>query len=183
MVRIYACLTAVIIAALLKPSLASADGILEVRIKDHREAIGDFAKLTLTLDKIAISPKAGLKFWQTGWTNLDPVVAAIDLTQYTGKQSAQVFRGALPDGSFDGINIKLKQVAGTLKKNQRATKTKNLVSPVKLPFTIASGTDTLIILDFVVLDMSDHPPRGYELGIKGWELFSNGKLIDKIPPG
>jgi hypothetical protein len=34
-----------------------------------------------------------------------------------------------------------------------------------------------------VLDMSDHPPRSYELAINGYELYTNGKLIDKIPPG
>jgi hypothetical protein len=181
--KLFSLVIALIVVLPLSPPLAIADGILEIRLKDHREAIGDFAKLTLTLDKIAISPKPGLKFWQTGWQNLDPGVAAIDLTQYTGKQSAQIFRGPLPDGSFEGINVKLKQVTGTLKTNQRAAKTKNLVGPVKLPFAIVSGSATLIVLDFVVLDMSDHPPRAYELGIKGWELYTNGKLIDKIPPG
>ena len=40
-----------------------------------------------------------------------------------------------------------------------------------------------MIIDLTVLDMSDHPPRGYELAIQGYELFTNGKLIQKIPPG
>jgi hypothetical protein len=31
--------------------------------------------------------------------------------------------------------------------------------------------------------MSDHPPRGYELSIKGYELFVNGRSVDKVPPG
>jgi hypothetical protein len=43
--------------------------------------------------------------------------------------------------------------------------------------------ETLLVLDLVVTDFSDHPPRGYELGIKGYELFTNGKLIQKVPPG
>jgi hypothetical protein len=34
-----------------------------------------------------------------------------------------------------------------------------------------------------VMDMSDHPPRGYELQIKGYELYNNGKLLGKVPPG
>ena len=177
------CFFALIVALLLAPPLALADGTLEIRIKDHREAIGDFAKLMLTLDKIAISAKPGLKFWQSGWKNLDPLVDVIDLTRFTGKQSVQVFRGRLADGSFDGLQVKLQQVAGTLKKNQRAAKIKNAVGPIKLPFKIAPKDETLIVLDLVVLDMSDHPPQSYELGIKGWELFTNGKLIDKIPPG
>jgi len=172
-----------VLTFILFPVVARADGILEIRIKDHREAIGDFAKLILSLDKIAISPKAGLKFWQTGWKYLDPGIKTIDWTQYIDNKSAQIFRGTLPDGSFDGIEVKLKEVAGTLKKGAAAVKVKNLVSAVKLPFQIASNRSTLIVLDFVVLDMRDHPPQGYELGIKGWELFVDGKLIDKIPPG
>lgn len=41
----------------------------------------------------------------------------------------------------------------------------------------------MIVLDLMVLDMSDHPPQGYELGLNGYEVYSNGKLVDKIPPG
>ena len=33
-----------------------AQGVLEIRIKDHRDAIGDFAKLNINIDKILISP-------------------------------------------------------------------------------------------------------------------------------
>jgi hypothetical protein len=39
------------------------------------------------------------------------------------------------------------------------------------------------VLDLVALDMSDHPPAGYKLNLAGYELYTNGKLIYKIPPG
>ncbi|MEK7335087.1 MAG: cytochrome c oxidase assembly protein, partial [Candidatus Binatota bacterium] len=52
-----------------------------------------------------------------------------------------------------------------------------------LAFSVYQKGETLIILALVVTDMSDHPPRGYELHIKGYELFTDGKLVDKIPPG
>jgi hypothetical protein len=54
---------------------------------------------------------------------------------------------------------------------------------VKLSFTVPAKGETILIIDLTVIDMSDHPPRGYELGLKGYELFTNGKLIQKIPPG
>jgi hypothetical protein len=165
------------------PAIAQADGVLEVRIKDHREAIGDFSKLILNLEKIAISPQAGLKFWQSGWKDLEPANKTIDLTQYIGNKSAQIFRGTLPDGSFEGIEVKVQEISGTLKKGAKPAKVKNLAAAIKLPFHIAANRTTLIVLDFVVLDVSDHPPQGYELGIRGWELFMDGKLVDKIPPG
>lgn len=158
-------------------------GTLEIRIKDHREAIGDFSKLTLTIEQILVSPKAGIRFWQSGWKNLATAPRSIDLTKYVGKNSARVLRTTIDPGSFDAIHVKFGDVDGMLKKNQGNVKVKNLVGPVKVAFQVQPEGETLFILDVVVLDMSDHPPRAYELAIRGYELYTNDKLIDKIPPG
>jgi hypothetical protein len=162
---------------------STEQGIFEVRIKDHREAIGDFSHLNLKLDKIAISPRAGLAFWKTGWRELPPALATIDLTKYTGKESVAVFNGMINPGAFDAIELKLAGIEAVLKKNQRQIPVKNLLAPIKLSFAVEPKGKTVIILDLVILDMSDHPPRAYELAIKGYELYRNGKLVDKIPPG
>jgi Domain of unknown function (DUF4382) len=175
-----------ICAGLLAAPLAGAaenQGILEVRIKDHREAIGDFGKLTLTIGEILISPKPGLKFWQSSWKSLAAAPESIDLTQYVGKNSVGVFRGHIDPASFDAIHLKLKAVTGLLKKNQREAQIKNSVGPIKLPFEVRARGETKIVLDLVVMDMSDHPPRGYEISVQGYELYTNGKLMDRIPPG
>src|SRR6266850_7441087 len=66
-------------------AVGNDQGVLEIRLKDHREAIDDFAKLGITIDKILISPKPGLMFWQTGWKELTPSTATIDLTQTSTK--------------------------------------------------------------------------------------------------
>jgi Domain of unknown function (DUF4382) len=158
-------------------------GILEVQIKDHRDAIGDFAKLMIVIDKISLSPKRGLKFWQTGWQEFPVAKEPIDLCQYVSNKTAQVLRASLAAGSFDAFHLKLKSADGWLKKNQRQTAVKNTIGAFKLNYEIRPAITTLLILDLVVTDMSDHPPRGYELGLKGFELFVNGKLIEKIPPG
>jgi hypothetical protein len=158
-------------------------GVLEIRIKDHREAIGDFSRLILTVGQLSISPKAGLASWKVAWRVLPPSVQAIDLTKYTGKESISVFRGAVTAGAFDAVQVKLTGVEGVLKKNQRSAKVKNAVMPIQLSFSVKPKGETIIILDLVVLDLSDHPPRGYELGIKGYEVYTNGKLTVKIPPG
>jgi hypothetical protein len=169
-----------------RPQIAIAgqnQGFLEVRIKDHREAIGDFAKLMLKIDDILISPRPGLMFWQSGWKSLAVPSESIDLTKYVGKNSAPVFRGRMDAGSFEAIHLKLKEVNGVLKRNQQSAQLKNLVGPIKLPFEIRAQGETLIVLDLAVLDMSDHPPLAYELNVKGYELYTNGKLTDKVPPG
>jgi Domain of unknown function (DUF4382) len=164
---------------------AGNQGILEVRVKDHREAIGDFAKLILNVDEILVSPKPGLMFWQSGWKSLAVRPESIDLTKYVGKNSARLFRGSVDAGSFDAVHLKLKQVSGVLNhkdKDPRDAQIKNLVGPIKLPFEVRAQGETIIVLDLVVLDMSDHPPQGYQLGVQGYELFANGRLVDKIPP-
>jgi hypothetical protein len=157
-------------------------GIFEVRIKDHRDAIGDFSKLVITIDKISISPKPGLKFWQTGWKDFTASPEAIDLTQYIGKEAVRVLRASIDANSFDAFHLKIKAIEGLLKKNQRAARVKNNLGPVKLSFQVPVQGKTLLVLDLTVMDLSDHPPRGYELDIKGYELYTNGKLVDKIPP-
>jgi hypothetical protein len=159
------------------------EGQLEIKLKDHREAIGDFSSVRLKLDKISISPKPGLKFWQSGWKDLTPAVASFDLTKYIDHQALTVFKGSLAAGSFDAFHLKLAGVEGILKKNKTQPAIKNSVGAIKLPFSITPGATTLIVVDLEVLDVSDHPPLSYQLGIKGWELYSNGKLIEKIPPG
>jgi hypothetical protein len=158
-------------------------GILEIQIKDHRDAIGDFDKLIVTIDKIAVSPKPGLRIWQTGWKDLAVTSEPVDLTQYVGKKTAQVFRAPMDAGAFDAFNLKIKSTVGILKKAQRKAPVKNTIGPFKLAYEVRPNTLTLLVLDLVVSDMSDHPPRGYELSLRGYELFMNGKLVEKIPPG
>jgi hypothetical protein len=65
----------------------------------------------------------------------------------------------------------------------QTTKIKNLAGPVKPDFEVQALNDTLIVLDSVVLDMSDHPLRTYVFGIEVYEVYTNGKLVDKIPLG
>lgn len=158
-------------------------GVLEIQIKDHREAIGDFAKLIVIIDKVRISPEPRLLIRKVGWKDLTPSPAAVDLTQYVGKKTARIFRGEVEAGAFDALDLKVKSIDAQLKKNRRAAAVKNTLGPVKIPLQVPPRGETLLIIDLVVTDLSDHPPRGYELGINGYELYTNGKLIEKIPPG
>jgi hypothetical protein len=182
---------AVFFTALLSASAASAqprNGTLEVRVKDDREAIGDFAQVDVIVEMISISPKVGPFFWRMGWKDLKPSVDRIDLTKYSqqagsGARTVTVFTGGVAPGAFEAIHLKLKGAEGILKKDQSRPLIKNLVGPIGLPFTIKSKETTLIVLDLTLMDMSDHPPRGYELQLVGYELYNNGKLTDKIPPG
>ena len=177
-------LTLLLVHCLLTPASAAQreQGMLEIQIKDHRDAIGDFAKLNIIIEKLLISPKAGLKFWRTGWHELKATPDNIDLTQYVDKKTVRIYRGPIDAGSFDAFHLKIEKTEGLLKKNQRGAAVKNTVGPVKLVFNVTPQGDTLLIIDLAVTDFTDHPPRGYELGLTGYQLFTNGKLIEKIPP-
>lgn len=186
--RFFHCITAaalvitVCLSALPAFAVESNHGVLEIQIKDHRDAIGDFTRLNIVIDNLLISPKAGLKFWQLGWKELQTSVATVDLTQYVGKKTARVYRGEINSGSFDAFHLKIKNIEALLKKKRRSTPVKNTVGPVKINFQVPANGETLLVFDLVVTDFSDHPPRGYELAIKGYEIYTNGKLVEKIPP-
>lgn len=162
---------------------ASAQGTFEVRVKDHRDAIGDFAKLIVTIDKIALSPKVGFTPWKTSWKELAAQNPSVDLTQYVGKPTAQIFRASMEAEAFDAFHLKIKTIEPVLKKSKRATNVKNTIGPFKLAYAVRPNQETILIIDLTVIDMSDHPPRGYELSLKGYELLMNGKRIEKVPPG
>lgn len=157
--------------------------MLEIQVKDHRDAIGDFAELKIKIEKILLSPKPGLKFWQSGWKDLAVNPESIDLTQYVGGKGMSIYRSPIDAGGFDAFHLKIKTIEGLLKKNKRGAAVKNTVGPVQLSFDVTPKGATLLIIDLVVTDFSDHPPRGYELGLKGYELYIGGKLITKVPPG
>jgi hypothetical protein len=165
------------------PAARSEQGILEIQIKDHRDAIDDFARLNITIEKILISPKAGLGFWPRTWKDLGARSEAVDLTKYVGKKTARVFRSAIDAGSFDAFHLKLKGIEASFKKPQRAAAVKNTIAAVQAPFEVPARGETVLVIDLVVTDFSDHPPRGYELAIRGYEIYTNGKLRAKIPPG
>ncbi len=167
----------------LQAFLPSSKGTLEIRLKDHREAIGDFIKLEVSVKVVRLSPKTDRPGAKAEWTDLSPLVNKVDLTRYTGKDSAVIFNGKLAQGHFEAIHLSLNPVKGILKSNQKEVPIENRISPIKLPFSIRPRTETGIVLDLVVLDIRDHPPRGYELHIKGYELYTGGRLVDKIPPG
>ena len=157
------CLSFIAVLILLLPcvlttySLAaqSDSGTLEVRIKD-RDAIGDFNKFDVSIDKILVSPKPGLKIWKTGWNELAASGDAIDLTKYIEKASARVFRASIESGSFDAFHLKVKTIAGVLKKNHASLSIKNTIGPVKLSFNVPPQGETVLIIDLTVLDMSDN---------------------------
>jgi hypothetical protein len=157
-------------------SPAPGKGTLEIRVKDHRAAIDDFAKLEVPVESIRLKP------WGS-WIDLKPDLASFDLTAYKKGNSTTVFKGNIESGSFEGFHLQLGTITGTLKKGEAEAKVKNGVGPIQLSFSVEPNRLTLLIIDLEVLDLADHMGRGYELHINGYEYNKDGKLIDRVPPG
>ncbi len=156
-------------------SPAPGKGTLEIRVKDHRAAIDDFAKLEVPVESIRLKPLGS-------WIDLKPELASFDLTAYKKSNSATVFKGVIESGSFEGFHLQLGTITGTLKKGNAEANVKNGVGPIQLSFSVEPNKLTLLIIDLEVLDLTDHSGRGYELHINGYEYNKDGKLIDRVPP-
>jgi hypothetical protein len=174
---------AVLILGQLSTATAQSKGRLEVRITDHREAIHDFSRVEIEIESIRVKQAPGVKFWQAGWLVLTPQLRKLDLTQYTDNRSALVLDSDALSGRFEAFELKLSRVEGALKAGQKAPRITHALGPMALRFTVPRGVTTSIVLDLVVLDLRDHPPRGYELQLKGYEVRQGGKLVERVPPG
>ena len=151
-------------------------GLLEIRGKDHRAAIDDFAQLDVPVESIRLKPRGS-------WIDLNPAQARFDLTVYKKGNTVTLFKGEIESGSFEGFHLKLAKIGGMLKKGNGRVGVKNSVGPIQLSFVIEPNQPTLLIIDLEVVDMSDHVGSGYELHINGYQHFRDGKLIDRVPPG
>jgi hypothetical protein len=157
-------------------SRESIKGYLEIRVKDHRAAIEDFSKLEATIDAVRLKPSGS-------WIDFKPAVESFDLTAYTNGRFVAVLNEEIDGGPFEGVHLKLGKISGVLKKNGADVEVKNGVGAVQLPFSLDPKVSTVLVIDLKVLDLSDHPGRGYELHPNAFEIYKDGKLVDKIPPG
>lgn len=163
-----------VVAALLLSGCGASGtetGRLEVRVWDHRQAIDDFSELWLTFSAVAIH-RAGQPR-TSGWIELEPAVQKLDLTRYAGGQNELLAEATVETGTYNAVRVTLAQVSGTLANGQQVDVQANL-DPVALNFRIRSHQTTVLGLDLAVLDLSEHPGRGYELQLREGVLLQEG---------
>lgn len=141
---------------------ATATGVLEVRIHDHREAIEDFRSLVVTIPTVGIHPAGRPR--TGGWLSLPTDNVQVDLTRHTAERPATILRGTLEPGAYDGIRLDFGEIRAT-RRDGGTIPVLAASGPVAARFTATSGMVTTVTLDLRVIDLSDHPPKGYELHI------------------
>ena len=161
-----------------------SEGALEVRVKDHRNAIDDFRTLDLSFGALRLAPEPGMKSSDPGWLELAPLLDRMDLTRYKDDAAAAtVYRGRLRPRHFAAVDLQVTGVRGVLAKTGEPVPVRNGVRPIRLEFEVKPGRAAMVVLDLEVLDLSDHPGRGYELLVKGYEIYEDDRLLERVPPG
>jgi hypothetical protein len=143
-------------------------GSLEIRVYDHREAIGDFDELWLTISAVAIHPANQPR--TSGWIEFEPDVTELDLTRYIEGEQAIVLETAVETGLYNAVRLTVDRAAGPLKNGQQA-EVEIKLDPVALDFWIRQNHPVILGLDLIVLDLSDHPDQAYELQIRAGTLI------------
>ena len=142
---------------------APGRGQLEVRVKDHREAIADFRRLEFDISQIGI--QGALRPQASAWLLFSPSRRNVDLTQLVGGKYAVLLTEDAPAARYRWIRFDLEGVQGVLK-NGRRPHMKVFDDPVAYPFRIVSGKRTVLTIDLIVVDVSEHPGKDYELHIR-----------------
>ena len=145
-----------------QPGKDASAHTLEVRITDHRVAIGDFETLNVTLASIDLHPRGQPR--TTGWLNYVPQTIVLDLTQYLDGREATVLSAALPAGEYDAIRLVLTGAEGALKSGETAF-IDGFSQAAALRFTAPAGRTTIILLDLVVESADDHPGGDYSMNM------------------
>ncbi len=143
-------------------SAADSPTRIEVRITDHREAIGDFDHLDITIDRIGVHPASAAR--TDGWMDFEPDTAVVDLTQVLDGRAATVLEANLPAGEYDAVRLHVTSGAGDLKVGEAVT-VPGFEQAVRVPFAIRSNAVIGIVIDLVVESEDDHPGGGYEINI------------------
>ena len=141
----------------------SGGSVLEVRVTDHREAIEDFTSLEIVISKVSIHPTSAPRL--EGWIDLAAPREGIDITKHLQGPGALVLRTTVDADDYNALRLGIDQAIGRLK-NGKEVEVEFVKGAVFLPFTITSEDATVVTVDLVVNDLSDHPGKGYEMRIR-----------------
>lgn len=141
---------------------ADSPGRIEVRITDHREAIGDFDRLDIIIEGIGVHPASAAR--TEGWMDFEPDTAVVDLTQVLDGRTAAVLEAELPAGEYDAVRLHVARGAGDLQTGEAVT-VPGFEQVVRVPFAVRADAAVGIVIDLVVESEDDHPGGGYEINI------------------
>lgn len=157
-------LAAVTAPALLPtPARGQEVGRLLVRITDHREAIADFTRLPVTIAAVAVHPAGQPR--REGWLRLLVPAPVVDLVEAT-REPALLLEAPVPPGVYDAVRLEMDRGRGTLRTGEEVAVTVPSRGTAAVAFRIRPGQATVLTLDLVVHDLTDHPGKRYEVAVR-----------------
>jgi hypothetical protein len=152
-----------VLTACTGPSVSSASpGTLVIQVSDHREAIGDFERLDMTIERIGLHPANAPR--TEGWLEFEPDPAVVDLTRVTGDSTVTVLQTPVPSGPYDAVRLAVSEGEGTLKIGNTVT-LPGFEEAARFEFRLQEGDTVTLVLDIIVESQEDHPGGGYEMNL------------------
>lgn len=142
---------------------SSLPGTLTVQISDHREAIGDFARLDITIKSVGLHPASAPR--TEGWLNLEPDTPVVDLTQVVGEPAVTILQTSVLPGVYDAVRLVVAGGEGVLKAGNTAA-VPGFEEASRAVLTFRGGDPITLVLDMTVESKEDHPGGGYELHLR-----------------
>jgi len=133
-------------------------GTIEILLSDHREAINDFGRLTVEIDRIELHPASSPP--ETGWLVLSPSIAQADLTRLVGDTSLLIVRQPAAAQTYDAVRLVLSGAIGVLNEGAEI-RFGEFSEAGRVEFELGDGETSTILIDIVVQSRSDHPGEGY----------------------
>jgi hypothetical protein len=134
-------------------------GTVVVLVTDHRDAIDDFETAVVTIESIELHRRGAAR--DVGWTTVEGVAGAVDLTEYT----ASVYtlgQGSVPAGRYDAVRLQTGPIRGTLAVAAGAAVDVPFApEAIALDLRVAAAATTELLIDITVNDVRDHPGEGY----------------------
>ena len=150
-------------ALLTTPAGGQEGGRLQVWITDHREAIGDFASLPVTITALGIHPAGQPR--REGWLRLLVPAPVVDLVEAT-REPVLLLEAAVPPGVYDAVRLEMDRGRGTLKTGEELAVTVPSRGTAAVAIRIQAGRTRVFTLDLVVHDLTDHPGQRYGVAIR-----------------
>jgi hypothetical protein len=142
--------------------LPAAASMVEVRISDHREAIGDFERLDITINSVGLHPATAPR--TEGWLDFEPDTARVDLTQVVGGPTVTILQTNAPPGQYDAVRLVVASGQGVLKEGDTVW-VPGFEAIARHPFVLPGGDTITLVLDVIVESKADHPGGGYEMNL------------------
>jgi hypothetical protein len=151
--------------ALLPTGAAASEetGRLHVRITHHREAIADFTRLPVTIAAVGVHPAGQPR--REGWIRLLVPAPVVDLVQAT-REPVLLLEAPVPPGAYDAVRLEMDRGRGTLATGEEVPVTVPSRGTAAVSFRVKAGQATVLTLDLVVHDLTDHPGQRYGVAIR-----------------